>query len=309
MNPPQPSPSLIQATGQTSPKPFVFVLMPFSPEFADVYEVGIKAACRDAGAYCERVDEQIFTESILERVYNQIARADLVVADMTGRNPNVFYEVGYAHALNKRVILLTQEADDIPFDLKHYPHVIYGGSISTLKTEVEKRVRWSIENPQDSLTRASVELGLFVNGIPLGENPAIKLLPREDPLSPRMDTFFSGTSDYNPEFLRLNIGVHNPTSMTINPEQYVLALVIPDATGLGSESGGTVTRIGAVSVLYNPGPFEPLFPDGWHSKTITLFSYPNLRPAKVPIPMLLRLYTELGVRDYPFTVQDNRFWT
>jgi nucleoside 2-deoxyribosyltransferase len=57
---------------------------------------------------------------VLERVYNQIAKADIIVAEMTGRNANVFYETGYAHALNKRVVLLTQNANDIPFDLKHY---------------------------------------------------------------------------------------------------------------------------------------------------------------------------------------------
>src|SRR4051794_9075216 len=95
----------------TTPKPFVFVLMPFEDAFKDAYEAGIKPACRDAGAYCERVDEQIFVESILDRIYSQISRADVIVADMTGRNPNVFYEVGYAHALNKLVILVTQSAN------------------------------------------------------------------------------------------------------------------------------------------------------------------------------------------------------
>ena len=83
----------------TKPKPFVFVLMPFAEQFDDVYQLGIKAACEEAGAYCERVDEQIFEEIILSRVYNQITKADLIVAEMTGRNPNVFYEVGYALAL------------------------------------------------------------------------------------------------------------------------------------------------------------------------------------------------------------------
>ena len=83
----------------TAPKPFVFVLMPFDDEFRDIYEVGIKPACEKAGAYAERVDEQIFTESILDRIYNQISKADLIISDMTGRNPNVFYETGYAHAL------------------------------------------------------------------------------------------------------------------------------------------------------------------------------------------------------------------
>jgi nucleoside 2-deoxyribosyltransferase len=92
----------------TTPKPFCFVLMPFSESFSDIYELGIKEACNDAGAYCERVDEQIFQERILDRIYNQIAKADIIIADMTGKNPNVFYEVGYAHALGKNTILLTQ---------------------------------------------------------------------------------------------------------------------------------------------------------------------------------------------------------
>jgi len=108
----------------TSPKPFCFVLMPFEDAFDDIYQLGIKDACSDAGAYCERVDEQIFQETILDRIYNQIAKADIIVADMTGRNANVFYEVGYAHALGKTTLLLTQSADDIPFDLKHFPHIV-----------------------------------------------------------------------------------------------------------------------------------------------------------------------------------------
>jgi nucleoside 2-deoxyribosyltransferase len=52
-------------------------------------------------------------------------RADLIVADLTGRNPNVFYELGYAHALGKRTLLLTQKIDDVPFDLRHRQLVEY----------------------------------------------------------------------------------------------------------------------------------------------------------------------------------------
>jgi hypothetical protein len=148
----------------TAPKPFVFVLMPFRDEFKDVYEVGIKQACSDAGAYCERVDEQMFEERIVERIYNQIAKADVVVADMTGQNPNVFYEVGYAHALAKRTILLTQKAADIPFDLKHYPHIIYGGSITDLRAELEKRITWMLANPRRSGAELSGEAELYIIG-------------------------------------------------------------------------------------------------------------------------------------------------
>src|SRR5215467_9797558 len=85
----------------TGPKPFVLVLMPFKKEFNDTYTFGIKGAADDVGAYAERIDEQIFSEGILDRIFNQISKADVIIADMTGRNPNVFYEVGYAHALGK----------------------------------------------------------------------------------------------------------------------------------------------------------------------------------------------------------------
>lgn len=133
-------------TKKKSNKPRVFALLPFDAEFDDVYKLGIKAACKDAGAYCEKVDEQIFLESILERIYDQISKADIIIADMTGRNANVFYETGYAHALKKPVILLTQNVDDIPFDLKHYPHIIYSGRVAELKSELTKRLRFCMEN-------------------------------------------------------------------------------------------------------------------------------------------------------------------
>lgn len=134
-------------TFSTAPKPFVFVLMPFDKEFDDIYFLGIKETAKEVGAYAERVDEQIFTEGILERVFNQINKADVIVADMTGRNPNVFYEVGYAHALGKVVLLLTQKVDDIPFDLKHRQHFVYGNDgskIQNLRKELTPGLIWAI---------------------------------------------------------------------------------------------------------------------------------------------------------------------
>lgn len=128
----------------TAPKPFVFVLMPFDEKFDDIYKFGIKEAAKEEGAYAERIDEQIFLEGILERIFNQINKADIIVADMTGRNENVFYEVGYAHALGKIVLLLTQNVDDIPFDLKNKQHIVYAGKIETLQSELKKKIRWAI---------------------------------------------------------------------------------------------------------------------------------------------------------------------
>ena len=132
-------------------KPFVFVLMPFSTEFTDLYLNGIKPACESVGVDCERVDEKLLTESILERIYSHIRQADLIVAEMTNLNPNVFYEVGYAHALYKQVILLIRDAGDIPFDLKHYPHIVHEGNPSKLRTELETKIRRCLETPNRTI--------------------------------------------------------------------------------------------------------------------------------------------------------------
>lgn len=150
----------------TAPKPFVFVLMPFDEEFKDRYIFGIKGAAELAGAYAERVDEQIFTEGILERIFNQINKADVIVADMTGRNANVFYEVGYAHALGKIVLLLTEKANDIPFDLMPKQHIVYDGKIESLKSKLTERLIWAInesgrKRKQNILEKLSVSLPEF----------------------------------------------------------------------------------------------------------------------------------------------------
>lgn len=123
-------------------KPFAFVLMPFSADFDDVYRLAIKAAADELGIVAERVDEQRFSETMLERIYRQIDSADMIIADMTGRNPNVFYEVGYAHAKDKLCTLITQSADDIPFDLKHHRHLVYGNSVANLKSGLLEELSW-----------------------------------------------------------------------------------------------------------------------------------------------------------------------
>ena len=138
----------------TKSKAFVLVLMPFDERFNDLYKLSIKTAIEGAGADCERVDEQIFDEQIMQRVYEQIYRADIVVAEISEPNRNVFYEVGYAHALGKTTILLRREAADIPFDLKDYPHVIYGQNISDLETQLKDRVERLIQNPGQPFSRA-----------------------------------------------------------------------------------------------------------------------------------------------------------
>lgn len=154
---------------QTTPKPFVFVLMPFEHKFDDVYKFGIKGAAEDAGAYAERVDEQYYDEGILGRIYNQINKADVIVADMTEHNSNVFYEVGYAHALGKLVLLLTQDSGDIPFDLKHHPHTVYD-SIDVLRKALTQRLKWAIAESQRRRSTASADIfTVTISGVEIPE--------------------------------------------------------------------------------------------------------------------------------------------
>ena len=135
-----------------SATPFVFVLMPFNDAFTDIYKLGIKKTAEEAGLRAERVDEQLYSESMLERIYRQIDAADIIVADMTGQNPNVFYEVGYAHAKGKLCILLTQNASDIPFDLKQHRHIVYGGQILKLQSELTTNLQWAAEQVKSAKT-------------------------------------------------------------------------------------------------------------------------------------------------------------
>jgi hypothetical protein len=122
---------------------FAFVLMPFDKKFDDLYKLGIKDVAAKVGVIAERVDEQKFTESMLDRIYRQIDAADVIIAEMTGQNPNVFYEVGYAHAKDKLVILITADASDIPFDLKHRRHIIHGNSILKLRESLLPELTWA----------------------------------------------------------------------------------------------------------------------------------------------------------------------
>lgn len=121
-------------------KRYIFVLMPFSQEFDDTYHLAIKETAQELGFKCQRADEIQHNAGILPMVFQAIEAAHLVIADMTGRNPNVCYELGYAHGLGKEVILLTQDVNDIPFDLRGFNHIIYGGKLAYLKSALRKRI-------------------------------------------------------------------------------------------------------------------------------------------------------------------------
>jgi hypothetical protein len=102
-----------------------FVLMPFDPEFDAIFNNLIKPALEEVGYDVKRADSILNQHNILKDIVRGIAEADLVVADLTSLNVNVFYELGISHTMQKPTVLLTQPNEDIPFDLKSYRRIPY----------------------------------------------------------------------------------------------------------------------------------------------------------------------------------------
>jgi len=107
----------------------VFVLTPFHPDFENVYQV-IKKACSDIKMTAIRSDEDYVKTDILKHIIKSIVEARVIVANLDGRNANVFYELGIAHALNKPTILLSNANDNVPFDVQGKYLILYNSDIS-----------------------------------------------------------------------------------------------------------------------------------------------------------------------------------
>lgn len=103
----------------------VFVLMPFSADLRPVYEDHIRPVGEHLGLSVARADDFFTARAIIEEIWNALSAARLIVADCTGRNPNVFYEIGIAHTLGKPVILITQTRADAPFDIRYIYNIDY----------------------------------------------------------------------------------------------------------------------------------------------------------------------------------------
>ena len=130
-----------------------FVLMPFSAtkscsedQWSYIFTGMIKPAVERSGfAFaCKRSD--VPTGSIIEHILDEVNRADLVIADLTDRNPNVFYELGVRHALRDSTILVAQDINDVPFDLRPYAVVVYDWKTDIGRKDFKKRIKRIIES-------------------------------------------------------------------------------------------------------------------------------------------------------------------
>lgn len=109
----------------------IAVMMPYAPEFAPVYAT-IEGACAKVRCKPQRVDEIHGTNLVAKDIFTAIATSSLVICDITGRNPNVLYETGIAHAKNVDVVLITQNDADVPFDLRQIRYIRYSADVEGL---------------------------------------------------------------------------------------------------------------------------------------------------------------------------------
>lgn len=152
-----PQTSLVKAAGHTlSSRSTCFVMQPFAPPLGDYYRLVYEPAIRKAGLIPVRADDDIFgTGKIIEQVWNGIQAAEILVAELTSRNPNVFYELGLAHALGKPVVLVTGAGEDVPFDLRHIRTIYYDTSDpfwgEKLTNKVAENITSALLHPEEAV--------------------------------------------------------------------------------------------------------------------------------------------------------------
>ena len=120
-------------------RPRAFVVMHFAEPYDTFYREVIQSQAEKAGFEVVRIDEKAGPGVIFQDIQREIEQADIVIAEITPVNQNIFYELGYAHALRKPTILLAQRGAELPFDIRSYRVVFYNDTIGG-KGEVERNL-------------------------------------------------------------------------------------------------------------------------------------------------------------------------
>jgi hypothetical protein len=154
-----------------------FVMMPFGSWFDRYYKEIYVPAIKDAGLEPVRADELFTTGSVVEQIWEQIEKSKLLLADLSGKNANVFYEMGLAHAASKPVVFTSSDVADVPFDLRHLRVIIYDIRepewASRLRQSITEYLRNAAKEPEKSIPHPfRKEIGLEAQPIRSGRRAA-----------------------------------------------------------------------------------------------------------------------------------------
>lgn len=118
------APTVFQLSSNPVNQRLVSMMMPFSGNFTQVYQT-VRSSLEGEGYECKRADDFWLHAHIMQDIIELICTSKVVICDLSEKNPNVFYEVGIAHTLGKEVILIAQQMDDVPFDLRSIRCITY----------------------------------------------------------------------------------------------------------------------------------------------------------------------------------------
>jgi len=137
---------------EIKPRGNCFVMMPFGGFNDDYFKLIYEPAVKTAKLKCIRGDSIFRSSSIMSDIWSWVQEADVLLADLTGKNPNVFYELGLAHAIGKPVVLVSETMDDVPFDLKLYRVINYDKNIPDWNRELKKNITSSLNETMENPT-------------------------------------------------------------------------------------------------------------------------------------------------------------
>ena len=202
-----------------------FIIMPISDvdgypkgHFGRVYKFIIEPACKQAGYEPIRADDTSKTNVIIVDILKNAFDCDMAICDLSARNPNVFYELGFRQAFNKKTVLMIDERTDRPFDISAIRSFIYQ---SSLRIDL-------VNDAKDKLVKALAETETMEEN---ETNSLLKLLSVESPaklpqslkLSNDSSLILQAIRDLGDEMLRnLRMDRHAPVLMKSNLRRFVL---------------------------------------------------------------------------------------
>ncbi|HYK05945.1 MAG TPA: hypothetical protein VE974_29650 [Thermoanaerobaculia bacterium] len=254
----------------------------------DSWALAIQPSCQEAGAYAERLDAALTPDAVLRRMQNLIAKADLMIVDTTQRHENIFYAAGYAHALDKQVILLTGREEDIPFDLKHYPHIVHGGNLPD-RAELERRARHLLDAAARGEAPRPTPVEISVNKVALSPD-----VPRE------VTAHDQGNSG-----LWFDVDIRNQTGWRLRAVRLQLGLITPSHYREVAGRGGSYLEklpADAGTHLYLSRQEFTILPGSWATAMFIAFAGRS-KDARESEAFGIRVLTESGYFDFPFTMQ------
>jgi hypothetical protein len=173
-----PSPDKKGSAASTPPKEgtesVCFVIMPFGGWFDDYYFKIYKPAIEEAGLVPHRADDLYRPSTITNDIWTYTQRANVVLADLSGKNPNVFYELGLAHSLAKPAIMVTQTMEDIPFDLRSLRIIVYDKNEPNWGDDLREKIVQSLKetcaSPVESILPAFLSVKPSSRTAPISEH-------------------------------------------------------------------------------------------------------------------------------------------